>query len=206
MSIGSESRSQYAVVMRIVNAAGALVEREHLDIRPALTSTVAADSQQFTPAASDNWSRIGWKRLGDGRRWWIIADYSQIVDPFTDLQPETQYNYLAQLGADLTDGETVSQLTLRSAADAGKFTIGMSLHVEDLNPANPVSFDTSVLSVDPLMLTVQVAPVTVTGNLPALLSRVSQETSLPVQLTCSSPNRAFFNALNFSDPTNVLVS
>jgi hypothetical protein len=203
MAIGSESRNNLAVIMHVVNAAGALVEREHLDIRPALMTINAADNQRFVPASGDNWSRIGWKKLGDGRRWWIVADYSEIVDPFTDLQPVTQNTYLAQLAATATG--TVTQLSLRSAADAGKFQRGMTIYVEDLNPSNPVSFTTTVIGVDTNNLIVTITPVTLVGSIPFALSRVSSVAQLPVQLVCPSPNRAFFNALNFDNPLSTLV-
>lgn len=204
MSIGPESRNNLSVVVQVVNAAGTLVEREHLDIRPALMNISAADNQQFMPAVGDNWSRIAWKKLGDGRRWWIIADYSQIVDPFTDLQPVVQHNYLAQLGGDVAAG-TVSRLSMRSAADLSKLSRGMTVFVEDLNPSNPVSFTATVQSTDVPTLTVSITPITLVGSIPHALSRVSQVAKLPVLLTCPSPNRAFFTALNFANPLSTLV-
>jgi hypothetical protein len=200
VSIKPESRSNYAPTIRVVNSAGFLVEREHLDIRPTLVTTVHSDNQEFVPLSNDNWSRISWRKLGHGRRYWIIADYSNIVDPWTELQPIKVYKVVAQLNANVVAG-TINQISLTRTKGVSR---GQVLRVENLDPMALVSFDCSVLAVNPIANTVDITPVAA-PSVPALLSRVSVVSDQPVKLTCPSVQRAFFEALNFGNPLNTLV-
>lgn len=203
MSIGLQSRNNYAAIVRIVNPAGYLVEREHLDIRPTLTAISFPDNQQFTPQLTDNWSRIAWKRLGNGRYWWIIADFSQIIDPFTDLYPTTKTQYLTQLTAAVPSG-SVNQIQV---ANPNAVHMGDNLLIQNLNPSSLTSFNCSVLEVDAATGIVKFTPVTCPSpGIPYQLSRVSKVTQVPPTLTCPSPHQAFFQALNFSNPLNVAVA
>src|SRR4029077_167672 len=130
MSIGLTSRNNYSAIMRVVNAANFLVEKEHLDIRPTLVSIKFADNQQFSPSQTDNWSRIAWRKLGNGRYYWIIADFSQIVDPFSELSPIVKNQYITQLTTDVPAG-IVNSIVV---ADPKRISMSMLLFVENLDP------------------------------------------------------------------------
>lgn len=231
MSVGPESRNNYSVIMRVVNTAGYLVEREHLDIRPRLVNTSFPDNQQFIPSQQDNWSQIAWKKLGDGQRWWIVADFSGVIDPFLDLLPALKFNYLTQLSADAGVGYT-TQITVK---DPKRLSMGMLILVEDLTFLQPSSgsltsqvgvsgselgltqilgnpstlsgaFVTSIIAVNNQTGVVDVQPITVNSpGVPAALSRVSQILQVSPQLTCPSVQRAFFETQQFSNPLNVLT-
>lgn len=196
--IGRQSRNNYAAIIQVLNSAGQLVEFSHLDIRPTLTNILQSDNVRFTPSQSDNWSRISWRRLGDGRRWWIIADFSQVVDPWIDLNQVTSYNYLTQLSADIPAG-LINSFTVK---DDSQIVAGMNLLVENLDPTDPVSFECNVTEVN--TEAVVITPVTAPA-IPFALSRVSQIAVSSVQLTCPSVQRAFFESSNFDNPLNVLV-
>lgn len=200
--IGPESRYNYAAIMRVVSNNGFLVEREHLDLRPTLVTTVHPDNQQFTPAKGDTWSRIAWRRLGNGRRYWIICDYSGIIDPFSELRPRKKYRARTQLTVNVSAG-AVNTITVGSLRGIRR---GSTLLIEDLNPANLVSFEATVLATNATTNVIQLTPATCpAGGVPFALSRVSEVYEETITLTCPSINRALFNVLDFANPLNVLV-
>ena len=203
MSVSSDSRYNYTPVVQILDPSGALSEKLHLDIRPTLQTIIHSDNIQFTPSDTDNWSRIAWRYLGNGKLYWIIADYSQVIDPFTELKARTRTRYLTQLAASVAGGATVTTLTMLSTKNIRR---GDTLKVEDLNPANLTSMNVVVMSVDDSSKVVSVSPVTapVTG-IANVYSRVSRVYKEQVRLTIPSAHNAFFEALDFGNPLNVLV-
>lgn len=199
--IDAESRYNYAAVFRLYDHTGRLIEREHFDLRPPLANITHNDNQTVAVADGDNWSRIAWRRLGKGTRWWIIADYSDVIDPFTATRTATVLTYAARLSGNIAAG-TVTSFTV---TDVRRVRIGTVLRVENLDPASPVSFDASVLSVNTTSKLVTVTPVTCAApGIPALLARVSTVTRRQATLVCPSVNRAMFDALNFADPTGLI--
>jgi hypothetical protein len=202
MSLDRDSRYNYAHIMRTVDAAGQLVEYDHFDIRPHLVDTVHPDNREFVVEEGDNWSRIGWRRLGRGRRWWIIADYSQVVDPFEALLPAETLRVIGRLSVPVTAG-AVTSLTLTRVTGLASGTV---LRVQNLDPAAPTAFDAAVLSVNPTTKVVSVTPTTCPApGIPTALARVGIVRRETRKLSCPSVNRAFFSALGFGNPLNTLV-
>ena len=202
MSVSRESRYNYSATILVADAAGFLVEKPHLDIRPQLVNIVHPDNVEFSPSGNDTWSRIGWRKLGNGRRWWIIADYSQILDPFSELKPETKYKYVTQLSVNVPATTAITSITV---VNAKKVKRGDVLRVEDLDTGNLVSFECFVLAVNETTNVVTISPITTpAGGVPFLLSRVSRVYKEQLRLIIPSANRAFFEALNFGNPLNVL--
>jgi hypothetical protein len=199
--IGSRSRYNYANPIRRVGSTGELIEFERFDIRPTLTRIDFPDNTQYAPNASDNWSRIAWRLLGDGRLYWIIADCSRVIDPLSELGPITRTRFLTQLQTDLSSG-TRNTITVVRSKDITK---GMLLRIEDLDPGNLVSVDVSVLSVDDTTKTVTFSPINVAATIPAALSRVSRVYEQKRPLTVPSASRALFELLDFNNPLNTLV-
>lgn len=203
MSVGRESRYNYAPTIRVTDAAGFLVERLHLDIRPQLVNVIHPDNVEYTPSENDTWSRIGWRKLGNGRRWWIIADFSQVIDPFKELKPTTKYKYVTQLSVNVPAASTITSITVTNAK---KVKRGDSLRLEDLDQAHLVSLDVFVLAVNETTNVVTLSPIaTPAGGIPFALSRVSRIYKDTLRLVIPSANRAFFEALNFGNPLNVLT-
>lgn len=203
MTVGKNSQYNYSAIIRIRNAAG-LIEPPHLDIRPALTRIFYSDNTEYTPSGDDNWSRVSWKTLGNGRFYWIIADFSQVVDPFLELRPIQKTSYLTQLTIALGLGDVgVRQITVARSKGIKR---GMLLEIRDLDPANAVSVQVSVLAVNYVTHAVTVTAFTtpITG-IPTALSRVSRVYTKAVQLSVPTPSRAFFEALDFRNPLNTLV-
>lgn len=203
MSVNDKSRYNYSAKIRVVNSAGYLIEREHLDLRPRLQRTLHSSNIQYPTNKKDNWSRIAWRMLGNGRFWWIIADYSQIIDPLSELYPEEKTRYLTQLDANLLAGERTSAVVKQTK----RIKRGMVLRIEDLDTGGPMnSVDVSVLTVNADTGEITFPPVTVPGGgIPSLLSRVSEVYESAVLLTIPAADKALFQAMDFGNPLNVLV-
>lgn len=202
MSLDRDSRYNYAHIMRSVDAAGQLVEYDRFDLRPHLTDTTHPDNQEFQVTEGDNWSRIGWRRLGRGRRWWIIADYSNVVDPFEELLTAETVRVIGRLSVAVAAGSVSTMALTRVTGIAA----GTTLRVQNLDPAAPTVFDAAVLSVNTTSKVVTVTPTDCPApGIPTALSRVSIVRREGRKLVCPSVNRALFGALSFGNPLNVLV-
>lgn len=198
--IGGNSRQNYANLVRRTDSAGNLIEFERHDIRPTLTRINFPDNTQYTPTASDNWSRISWRFLGDGRLYWVIADCSQIIDPLSELGPIQRTRFLTQLGANLSSGTQNSATLVRTKG----IKKGMKLRIEDLDPNNPVSVDVAVSSVNDTTKLITFSPITA-PSIPALLSKVSLIYEQKRPLTIPTTSRTLFDLLDFGNPINTLV-
>jgi hypothetical protein len=202
MSINGKSRFNYATRVLKVDVTGALVEPERFDIRPTLVRTNFSDNREYIPVDGDNWSRIAWRLLGNGRYYWVIADFSGVIDPFAELEVREKTKYLTQLTNNLAAGEASSFVVDRPKA----VKRGQRLRLQDLDPSNPVSVDVSVLAVNETTGLVSASPFTVpVGGIPAALSKVSLLYPLRKRLTCPTPARAQLEALDFDNPLNILV-
>lgn len=201
--IGSLSRYNYSSIVQVIDSTGQLAEREHPDIRPQLQNIVHSDNQEYTPSDTDNWSRIGWRKLGDGKHWWIIADYSEVIDPFTELRSQERLKYATQLSVAAPVATMITEITVVRPKEVRR---GDVLRIEDLDPAHAVSFDVTVLSTNETLGTVQFAPtMTPAGGVPILLSRVSRVYRDNIRLVVPSVHRAYFEAMNFTNPLNTLT-
>lgn len=204
MAVFRNSRYNFAPIVRVVNATGHLIEREHLDLRPTLVRIAHSDNLEIIPNSGDNWSRLAWRALGDGRLYWIICDYSQIIDPLSELKPATKTKYVSQLLATIPAGAEVAQITVDYPKNIKR---AMRLRLEDLDPAHAVSVETHVLDVNETTGVVTCQAFTPpAGGIPFALSRVSRVYEEGVRLTVPSASRALFEALDFNNPLNILVT
>ena len=200
MSVGRESRNRYSVLMRIYDESGTLIEPEHLDIRPRVLRTKDLQFSEYVVNDGDNWSRIAWKKLGDGKRWWIIADYSGVVDAFSELNPRTENRFVTTLTVNVAAG-ACSALYV---ADTTKFLRGQRLLIEDLTPAAPVSFTAYVTRVNTVGGILEIQPTTAV-NISDVSSRVSIVDVVQPKLVVPSQQDAFFKAMDFDNPKSTLV-
>ncbi len=201
MSVSNISRYNHTVLIRSVNGVGEPAELDHMDIVPPLVKIKAQDNHEYIPAVNDNWSRIAWRTLGDGRHWWIIAEHSDVVDPWTDLLSKQRIQYVAQLTADVSVG-VINQITVDRPK---RITRGTVYRVENLDPDSLVHYDVSVLSVNNDTGVIEVTPFTVATAIPAELSRVSLLKRDGVSLTVPNIQRVLFEALDFSSSLVTLV-
>lgn len=195
--IGRFSRYNLSSIMRVLDSSNSLVIREHLDIRPTITKTSYADNRYIVPEKTASWANLGWRFLGSSALWWVIADFSGVVDPIEDLDPQPSLRAFGQLTVNVGAG-TVTQITLDRIRGLRK---GMLLQVENLDPNALDSFRTSITAINETTKVVSVVP-TVAPAVPAALSRVSEVVKNYAQLTVPSVTRTYLEVLNYENPMN----
>lgn len=82
MSVVSPPRT----ILVPLNSIGRSSEPAYLDLRTPV-SEKGDDDRFFLVASGDSWGSLAFKYLGDARAWWVMADLSEIIDPFTELSP-----------------------------------------------------------------------------------------------------------------------
>lgn len=86
MSVREGSRYVRSVVVRTVDARGEISQPDFLDIEPEFDLSGRPDNRYIQAKASDGWANLGLHYLGDARAWWAIAAFSQVIDPFEELE------------------------------------------------------------------------------------------------------------------------
>ena len=81
-----DSRYLRSTVIRVVGPGGRLLKPQWLDFSTRITNTLYYDNQYVTVDSSSSWAHLGLRYLQDARAWWAIAEFSDILDPFTDLE------------------------------------------------------------------------------------------------------------------------
>lgn len=208
--IGRFHGNNYSAVIRNVDEFGQQVEYDYLDLRPRLVDIKHPDNSQYVPQEDDNWSRVAWRFLGNGRYYWIIADYSQVLDLFEELGPIVVERARTQLSANLTAGATITSALVVRGRELQR---GTTLRI--WRGDNSASLDVRVSAVDPTTAKGLVgecrvtfpSPVVVPGG-PGILavgSRVTEVMRQDRPLVIPSVTRALFNAMDFGNPMNTLV-
>ena len=199
--INNLSRYNYAKRVRLLGGTGDLLEYERFDIRPRVVKTQYPDNAELQPSQGDNWSRLAWKSLGDGQLYWVICDFSEVIDPFSELVPEVKARYVTRLGANIAAGSQNTATLINSRG----IRRGTVLRFEDLDPTHLVSVDAPVLSVESGSHVVTFSPTTFpVGGVPSTYSRVSIVSRQGVRLVCPSPQRALMQVLDFGNPLNTM--
>lgn len=85
MAVGAKSRYNRAALISVVDAVGNATRRPYLDIVPRFRKVAFPDDLQLPVEQVHNWSLIGFKALGDGQLWWLVAEVNKVVDPWRDL-------------------------------------------------------------------------------------------------------------------------
>jgi hypothetical protein len=85
MTIVANSRNLLTDVVQVTDAFGVLVRPPFVDLRERVT-VFAPDDRFITINSALAWGGTGLVYLGNALFWWVIADLSDVVDPFTELQ------------------------------------------------------------------------------------------------------------------------
>jgi len=95
--ISRNSRLQLTTAVQVVDQyTGEPTQPAFMDLRQRVTATDPSD--RFVQATdADSWGTIGLNQLLDARAWWVVADLSDVIDPFTEL--ETGHRYRAPSAA-----------------------------------------------------------------------------------------------------------
>lgn len=85
MSLKVNSRYLLTEVIRVIDpVSGRVARKPFVDIRQRVT-TFASDDRFIRYDTVSGWANLGLKFLVDANAWWVIADLSNIVDPFEEL-------------------------------------------------------------------------------------------------------------------------
>lgn len=88
--IGPNSRNLLTDVVQVIDPVSQrLTKPPFVDLRQRITSK-ANDDQFITVDDTMSWGNIGLTKLTDARFYWVVADLSNVVDPFSELQPGVQ--------------------------------------------------------------------------------------------------------------------
>ena len=90
MALTSKSRYLLTDVVELRNAAtGELVAPPFVDLRQRVVAT-APDDASILYDTVESWAGLGLVYLNDANAWWVIADMSMVIDPFTELAEGVQ--------------------------------------------------------------------------------------------------------------------
>ena len=91
MSTGRDSRYNGIAHIAIIGPLGEQVENVRLDLpypRPAVTLKAHTDVTRYPVRGDDTWRSLGIRFMqGQAHLWWAIAEFTGVIDPFTELQP-----------------------------------------------------------------------------------------------------------------------
>jgi len=92
MTISRDSRFVSALPAVVpIDASGDAIENVRLDLpypRPVITAERRPDVTQYTVRGGDTWHTLGLRFMhGQAQYWWAIAEFSGVIDPFTELAP-----------------------------------------------------------------------------------------------------------------------
>lgn len=198
MSIKPGSRNNFAVVRRIVDSSGNNTEHDQLDIRPQITKTNHPDNRRIEVLPHETWSHLAWRTLGNGRLWWLIADYSKIVDPFREIQRRDNVSFLDSLMQDIQPGPVSSIRVSRQK----RFRKGVRLLIEDM--ATGFKLPATVIGLGPADEKPALVYVAVSSELGdwvrAATSRIMRVDETRPFMTAPTSTRAAFESADYRNP------
>ena len=85
MTIAANSRYLLTNVVQVVDTvSGEATQPPFMDLRDRVDQT-SPDDIFVTVDGSMSWGSLGRSLLGDARNYWVIADLSGVIDPFSEL-------------------------------------------------------------------------------------------------------------------------
>lgn len=85
MAVLDPSRYGRSTRIEMLTPSGLPAQPPYLDTPPRLGKTVYPDNQYLPVDASFQWAAAGLRMLGDARAWSSIAEFSGIIDPFSEV-------------------------------------------------------------------------------------------------------------------------
>lgn len=90
MAFSNTSRYLLTDVVEVRNPfTNKLTEKPFVDLLDRVTTT-AFDDQGILYDTVDDWAGVAFRYLGDAKAWWVIADLSDVIDPFSELEEGKQ--------------------------------------------------------------------------------------------------------------------
>ncbi len=85
MGVGKDSRWNRTDLIDFRDRFGEPLRRVTFDYLPRYTAITRADNRSYRIQQADDWGSLAFRTLGDEKRWWVIAEFNQIVDPFDEI-------------------------------------------------------------------------------------------------------------------------
>lgn len=85
MAVSSISRNSLATIIEVQDSQGNVLSPARVDILEKLDASKLTNLREFTFVQGSSWGNLGHTHLGDARHWWVIAEVSDVLDPFTAL-------------------------------------------------------------------------------------------------------------------------
>lgn len=73
--------------LRVVDASGVLREPAFLELPFPPGDRKYQTNRVHVVSAGETWFSVAYRRLGDARHWKILADFSDVIDPFEEFEP-----------------------------------------------------------------------------------------------------------------------
>ena len=86
MGIGVYSMYQLTDAVQILDRRGRALCPAFIDLRQRMTESDSSDFLVYVNSRMETWGRIGLQFLSDANYWWVIADLSDVIDPFEELE------------------------------------------------------------------------------------------------------------------------
>lgn len=90
MGVGKNSRWNRSDLIDFRDRFGEPLRRVTFDYLPRYTDTNRADNRSYRAQQVDDWANLAYRTLGAENRWWVIAEFNQVVDPFDEIPPGQQ--------------------------------------------------------------------------------------------------------------------
>lgn len=86
MSVGSDSRYNRSAILVVQDQFGRPLRKPYLDVFEPYQDIEDPQNLRLRVKDTDEWHRLGYRRLGNARHWWAIADFNNVIDPFEELE------------------------------------------------------------------------------------------------------------------------
>jgi len=90
MSVGPDSRYNRSAVLVVMDQFGRPLRKPYLDLFEPYSAINDSTNRRYTATDVDRWHTIGNRFLGSARHYWAIADFNEVIDPFTELGQGTR--------------------------------------------------------------------------------------------------------------------
>ena len=87
MGVGKDSRWNRTDLIDFRDRFGTPLRRVTFDYLPRYTDINRRDNRAYRAQQVDDWGSLAYRTLGVENRWWVLADFQQVIDPFDEIPP-----------------------------------------------------------------------------------------------------------------------
>lgn len=90
MPVDTKSRWNRSQIIRYRDRDGKPLRRQHFDVMPRYTDIDRPGNRIYRWQQGDDWGRTAGLIYHDENKWWVLAEFNQVIDPFDELVPGKQ--------------------------------------------------------------------------------------------------------------------